>query len=251
MFLRRLGSASAVDAKPPPAIEAADVGSIAQTLHLWNGSLASTFVLDSEPVRVDSECALRLSLLVTAHEGGRAKGLPDGCCSRTHIAAAVHPEHDVLAVRVCSALVARGSLGVGLALPYAAAGFAGGTDWAMPGRHASARLPGRPLVLNHTLDNTSYFVHSAAHQASVLQPGSAPHDWIIAASSTGTRCLDVSLWFSRLLLPAETALPSTAEVFSASAAGWARKWQVRNSAMRRPCVVTSAVWVWIPPKARD
>ena len=43
---------------------------------------------------------------------------------------------------------------------YASAEFAGGTDWRSPGRHTSGVLPDRPAVLNHTLDNTTYFVHT-------------------------------------------------------------------------------------------
>ena len=64
VFLRRLGDRAATP------IAAADLTAISQTLHLWNGSLGSAFTLDGEPVTVDT---------------------------------AVHPEADVLAVRICSA----------------------------------------------------------------------------------------------------------------------------------------------------
>ena len=188
VFLRRL---SVSGEKKPKPIVADDVTAINQTLHLWNGSLASTFTLDAELVSVET---------------------------------AVHPSLDVLAVRVCSALVAKASVGVGIAFPYAATGFSGGTDWRLPGRHTTAALLGRPEVLNHTLDNTTYFVHSAG---GTLQPavGGAPHDWTVTSSDKGAACLAVSFWFSLELQQHAAALPSAQQVFAASATGWAKQWQ--------------------------
>eukprot|EP01052_Picozoa_sp_SAG31_P041461 SAG31_NODE_6292_length_2081_cov_1.390515_1_plen_597_part_01 len=179
VFLRRLD-----DHRKP--IAADDVSSIDQTLHLWNGTLESSFLLDSKAVRVST---------------------------------AVHSELDVLGVRVCSELVRDGSMGVGLSLPYAAVEFAGGTEWRWPERHTSATVEGRPDVLNHTLDNTTYFVRTRPP----LEPGIAAHDWSVG-SANGSQCLDVSLWFSLLLQSPHTALPSVDEVFRSSAAAWAERW---------------------------
>ena len=91
VFLRRLGPA----ARP---IAAADVSAVSQDLDLWRGALSSSFTLDGEAVVV-----------------------------RT----AVHPTLDALAVDVCSPLVHRGGLGLGLAFPYGSTGFAGGQSAAV------------------------------------------------------------------------------------------------------------------------
>ena len=108
VFLRRLAPTGAEEnderAEPQP-IAQGDISAIDQTLHLWNGSLASAFTLDSQPVTVDT---------------------------------AVHPSQDALAIRLCSPLVAQKRLGIGIAFPYATTTFAGGTDWALPERHSSA-----------------------------------------------------------------------------------------------------------------
>jgi hypothetical protein len=107
-------------------IAASDLSAISQTLHLWNGSLASAFTLDGEVVTVTT---------------------------------AVHPDIDVLAVRVCAAQIATGRLGLGLAFPYPTTQFAGGTDWNRPAQHSSAVVEGEPNVLNITMDTTTYYVH--------------------------------------------------------------------------------------------
>ena len=159
-------------------------------MHLWNGSLSSSFVIDSQTVTVHT---------------------------------AVHSELDALAVQVCSPLVATGSVGVGLAFPYASTAFAGGTDWSVPGRHESSLVPGHPGVINHTLDNTTYFVHTTLSSGAQARPGAAPHDWIIA-SADNAQCLALTLWFSLSLQPPHSPPPSAHEVFRASASAWPQRW---------------------------
>ena len=187
VFLRRLQPA----AKP---IVESDLSAPSQTLHLWNGSLASTFTLDSQRVAVDT---------------------------------AVHPTLDVLALRVCSPLIRRRALGLGVAFPYAQTSFAGGTDWHLPTRHTSEVVGS---TLNHTMDNTTYFVQgrlgsasSAAAGAPLFTAGKMSHDWTVAAEPRSDDCVDLTLWFSREKQRAPP--PSAAETFAASATAWASAWQ--------------------------
>ena len=207
VFLRRLAPTTTKagendERSEPEPIAEGDISAIDQTLHLWNGSLASAFTLDSQPVTVTT---------------------------------AVHPSQDALAIRLCSPLVARKRLGIGIAFPYATTTFAGGTDWALPERHSSAIVAtaGGSTALNHTLDNTTYFVlpnlaapivagGERAAAEPTLSAGSVPHDFIIAPS--GGDCLHATLQFQRQLegMPAP---PSVEDVFAASAAEWADAWR--------------------------
>ena len=217
IFLRRLwplgggGGGGGGGAAPAP-IQPADLTDIDQTLFPFNGTIVSNFGLDGQLVSVTT---------------------------------AVHPELDVLAVRVCSSLVANGTLGVGVGLPYPTEAFAGGTDWQQPGRHRSATVAGRPETLLHTLDNTSYYVQVASAGGgggARFQKGYAAHDWIVVAGpppiSASSQCLSITLWFTRTRPPPSQQQqqqqqqrrhrpgPGSAEaVFKASASAWAQKWQ--------------------------
>ena len=134
-------------------IAAADVQSIRQTLHLWNGTLASSFVLDG---------------------------------ARVSVTTAVHPSRDALGVRVCSAAVRSKTLGLGLAFPYGSESFKGEGGWDSSDRHSSTLVSGggpcdaRPVV-RHTLDATTYHVHLDLRGGGCpsLSAGLVAHDWSI------------------------------------------------------------------------
>jgi hypothetical protein len=106
-----------------------DLSDTEQMLDLWRGTLESRFSLDQHPVRV-----------VTL----------------------VHPERDLVAVRIESSLVASGALSVSFAFGYPAGDWRRVADWDKPERHRT-RLecqPGRCL-LSRSLDAETYNVSLA------------------------------------------------------------------------------------------
>jgi hypothetical protein len=111
------------------AIEARDLSAIDQSLDLWTGLATSTFSLDGQTVRVR---------------------------------VAVHPEQDVLAVRIESELIATDALGVRLALPRGhdlTRKNNPALDWSEPGSHVTRVLTqtARALALEHVRDESKYF----------------------------------------------------------------------------------------------
>ena len=78
-------------------------------------------------------------------------------------------------------------MGIGVAFPYPTTTFEGGTDWRSPQRHSSAVARGSgagATAINHTMDNTTYFVHARPEPAAAtLRPGAVAHDWTIAGEA--------------------------------------------------------------------
>ena len=213
LFLRR-GVASTA-----PAIGAAELSQINQTLDVWEGVLHSRFALDGETVAVET---------------------------------AVHPDVDEVALRVCSPLLASGALAIGLAFPYGDTAMSGGSDWgADPSRHTS-ELVTKPKecettpVLRHRLDNTSYDLRLRLHASGGAGGGAScvqlravkgiPHSWTLALSSLAMHaggsvgadaCIEVGAWF--LPTPTqqhvEAGAPSVSEALDASATHWPRAWR--------------------------
>ena len=229
LFLRR------TDPRLPP-IAPSDLRSPRQTLHLWNGTLTSSFELDGAPVSVVTAVHPSLDALATR------------VCSaavRTRPGPSPSPDSDSLALALAQVRSRR--LGLGLAFPYGSEAFQGGLEWGKADRHASTlvsggrRCDGRPVLLRR-LDATTHYVHLALGGGGCphLAAGRVPHDWSIAraegggaeggveggveggASGEGSACLDATLWLS----PAreQVAPPSAAEVFAAAAAHWPREW---------------------------
>ena len=234
-----------------------------QELHLWNGSLASSFTLaagadGSSGGQVTVDSAGERQHFEKAGGGAcvpRRTDPQESGADRCVRCIAVHPTLDLLAVRLCSDLVASGALGLGIGFPYPTTSFSGGTDWRLPDRHSSAIVdppdgeaadpwgcPGAPMVLNHTMDNTTYFVHvglestrgTAGRPATqskaacpMLRRGSVAHDWVVTpASQPAPRCLEATFRFTKDVLQLPASL-SVAEVFAASASAWAAAWQVK------------------------
>lgn len=217
LFLRRDPAA----AQPP--ISAADVTAIDQTLHLWNGTLRSSFTLDGT--------------------------------TAVSVVTAVHPRLDAVGTRVCSAALRSRRLGLGLAFPYASLDFHGGAYWGSDadGLHVSELVSSSSSgsgggggacdaapVLRHTLDNsTSYYVHLALGGGGCLAAGKVPHDWLVFANSSATAtveeaeaeeddgddeaCLELTAWLSPNRVE-QRAPPSASEVIAAAAAHWPGEW---------------------------
>ena len=168
----------------PPAL--ADITGIEQTLDLWIGTLSSRFQLRGTAVTVRT------------------------CC---------HPEQDVLAVMVESALAAGGRLGVAIDFPYGSPGM-NASDWKSPGRHrtTAAGSTAHSLQLDRILDDDRYTV-DIAWSGTVRASLSGPHRVVLAGGGS-------MLEFSCRFAPRRPAgeVPAAASVRQASASVWNRFW---------------------------
>jgi len=103
-----------------------DLGDTAQTLNLWTGLLHSRFTFDGMPVEV-----------------------------RT----VVHPQRDLVAVRIDSPAIAAGRLELDLRFPYGSENWSRSADWAAPERHRTVFVAGaQGGRFERVLDATRYTV---------------------------------------------------------------------------------------------
>lgn len=108
-----------------------DIGKIDQQLVLWAGLLRSKFEFDGQPVTVTT---------------------------------CVHPQLDMVAVRVESPLLAEGQVGVSLRFPYAAGTWGRDpADWSLPQKHQTKLQPAPPFVsvFERIMDDKKYFCRTA------------------------------------------------------------------------------------------
>lgn len=169
-----------------------DIKDIHQELDLWAGELRSHFSFDGEPVEVST------------------------CC---------HPDREMLAVQIRSALVADGRLSVLLAFPYGSAGFNGnGADWNRPTAHQTdMTLTGSQRAdFVRTLDKDRYHAALAWSRGSALT-SNGPHRYLLAGSAK-VPSIDFVAAFSQSALPSH--LPKAAATRTAAAAMWKKFWSV-------------------------
>ena len=140
--------------RPAPGAEPEEdpsaLSDVYQRLHLWSGSIRSSFVYQGRPV----------SVTTTAH-----------------------PDRAQVAFRIESPLLSAGLLEARLAFPYASDSFAGTADWGAPERHSTA-VDGRDggAIVVRTLDATTYTVRVSWDAGSLL-PADDPHVVRIASSA--------------------------------------------------------------------
>lgn len=160
-----------------------------QHLDLWTGTLTSTFVFEGEEVEVETS---------------------------------VHPELDLVLVRLRSALLENGRLGVDLKLPGVAAKLnPDPADYTHPESHHTMELARgkRGLALERRLDAARYYVKAAADRDVDMQaPG--PHHYRITTASAGS--LTLLVLFSEK--PHRGALPGAAPAREAVVQHWQRYW---------------------------
>jgi hypothetical protein len=168
----------------------ADVDAIDQRLDLWHGVLTSAYTIDGAQVVVTT---------------------------------AVDPDHDTLAVRIASPLLARG-LAVRLALPR---GYVKGIkqnpplDWSQPDSHTTTTVTrdGKTLVLAHARDGYRYGVAlRASTPVTIATP--APHTFEISPASG--QVLEFTLAYAPDMPAPDADAP---DVFARSAAHWPTFWQ--------------------------
>jgi hypothetical protein len=123
-------------------VSLADLTGTGQTLNLWSGRLESRFTLDGEAVAVETS---------------------------------VHPDRDIVIVRLRSSLLARERLGVDLRFPGVGPKLnPDPADWTRPETHVTrerARAD-RELLLSREIDDTRYAVRvSADRKLAIAMPG--------------------------------------------------------------------------------
>ena len=163
---------------------------IHQELDLWTGELRSHFSFEGEPVEVSTSC---------------------------------HPERELLAVQIHSALIAKGRLSVLLAFPYGSDAFNGaGADWSRPAAHQTVmtRTGDQRADFVRTLDHDHYDAALAWSKGNHLTPD-GPHRYLLAGTA-GAQSLEFVAAFSPSVLP--KSLPKPAATRTAAAGMWKKFW---------------------------
>ena len=164
-----------------------DLKNIRQTLDLWSGLLESRFDFEGQPV---------------------------------HVLTCVHPELDLLAVRVESPLLASGRLQVRLAFPYGSPEM-DMVDWEQPDRHSTklTRLNEHRADFARKLDGDEYHA-SLAWSPDAMFGQTSTHEFALLSGNTDT------LEFTCLFSPKPFAgkLPDFKQTRAASASHWKDFW---------------------------
>jgi hypothetical protein len=167
-----------------------DLKDIHQELALWTGELRSHFTFEGEPVDVST------------------------CC---------HPDRELVAVRIHSALAADGRLLVLLAFPYGSGSFNGnGADWGRPAAHQTVMtLKGDQRAdFVRTLNNDRYYAALVWAKGNRLT-SDGPHRYLLAGK-TNAQTIEFVAAFSQSPLSAN--LPKAAATRTVAAAMWKNFW---------------------------
>lgn len=169
--------------------ELEDLTEIDQTLDLWRGRILSRFHFDGEPVTVET---------------------------------AVHPGHDLVALRIESPLLAAGQLGLSLRFAYGSDAWGiVPEDWSRPEAHETSVLEeetGR-VLLSRKLDGDGYFVRAGWDGEGALKR-SGRHSFELLPKG------GASLAFTVEFSPGEAAqvLPDAEDTLRAAASRWEEFW---------------------------
>lgn len=166
----------------------ADLVEIRQELNLWNGVLSSRFLLNGQPVVVETR---------------------------------VHPELDVLSIRITSPLINTGKLGVRMDFPGNRADWLNPGDWSHPGTHTTtATLNKDSGDFTRQLDGTTMTYARAAWDPSTVcvQSGQHTFEW----RSHKRDVLELSFAFASHKI--QVRPPLFDEVNSATVRHWNRFW---------------------------
>ena len=167
-----------------------DLTNISQKLDLWSGLLSSRFEIEGWPVKVMTVC---------------------------------HPERDLLAVRIESALLSKGRLPVLLAFPYGKEDWRNAADWDNPDRHTTRyQIIGGLADLIRILDADRYYVRIACSAGGRTRARSQ-HEYEITQQSHGLltedgQSLEIVFGFSQERI--NEPLPDFQSVCKAAANHW-------------------------------
>jgi hypothetical protein len=172
------------------AVKSSDLADVEQDLVLWTGTIHSRFILDGKRYRVTTT---------------------------------VHPERDVIAVRIEGEGLDPSRIAVRVAFPYGGVTHTGDpADWLNTERHRTeiTRSDRHSADVRRTLDADSYFVKAAWSDGASLRQAAA-HE-LRMAPAAGSNVLEFSLGFSPR--PQASALPSVNATYGASARHWQAFW---------------------------
>jgi len=164
-----------------------DLTDTSQTLDLWSGGLRSRFRIDGRPVNVTTVC---------------------------------HPERDLLALRIESALLPEGRLAVSMEFPYGREDWRNAADWGNPDRHKTRyQIYGGSAELTRILDADRYYVRIACSDGGRIRAKSK-HEFEITQQDGPS--LEVAFGFS----PEEVVrpMPNFPSVRTAAARHWKQFW---------------------------
>lgn len=189
LHLGQVGLAMTDASGDPVALE--QLQSIDQQADIGRGVIDSRFVLEDQPVRVQT---------------------------------AVHPELDQVATRIQSPLLASGQIELKLDFPYGSQSWGKKTaDWDQPGRHSTLVYDQSPrsVLLRRRLDGDTYFVElrweGEARLAQVDR-----HEFRL---STTEPLLEVTVHYLESAPEPKPVITSVADTLSASEEHWASFWQ--------------------------
>ena len=170
-------------------IRSTDLSDINQELDLWLGQLTSRFKLYGKPVTVTT---------------------------------AVHPDRDLLAVRIDSVLCAEGKLQVRLAFPYGSPSMQA-ADWQQSFRHQTNVVSSSAGLakLHRQVDRDEYFVALKWSNSRKLVVQD-PHSFLLSPPEGGGSRLEFVVEFSAQQSKAQ--LPGVSATFAKSAEHWRRFW---------------------------
>jgi hypothetical protein len=169
-----------------------ELRNISQVLDLWSGSLKSNFTIEGTPVHVGTVC---------------------------------HPELDLIAVEVQSALIQSGQISVVIRFPY---GYSPGVknkpaqNWSNPDRHRTSIVERQPnrFILKRTADATEYYVSiNWVGECRLREQG--PHHYVLTPSRTKP-LMQFSILFGNRF--SRTALPMIEKTREASGREWESYW---------------------------
>jgi protein-glucosylgalactosylhydroxylysine glucosidase len=168
-------------------ISAASISQIVQDLDLWAGILTSRFAAGDRTVKV-----------ITA----------------------VHPDQDLLAVRIESPLINQQGLAVRFAFPYGSPEMTA-ADWKVPQRHQSKLVSQteRRVRIERTLDQQKYYVEILWQGGAAFRP-TGNHEFVLEPG--GGHQLEFAVSFSPQ--PSSRIIPDVASTYAASARHWQRFW---------------------------
>ena len=184
--LGRIGLVLTHDDGSPVPLEA--LAAVEQTLDLWTGTLTSQFTVDGIAVRVDT---------------------------------AMHPDRDVLAVRVTSPLVRRGRARLLVAFPYPPGTWDKTRDWTRPEAHRTTpNISDDRATFVRTLDETRHHV-ALEWTTPARLTATRPHTYVLTGQADTLAC-------TLAFMPAEAGdamrLPDATSTFAAAALDWERFW---------------------------
>jgi hypothetical protein len=167
----------------------AELRDMRQKLDLWTGRLESRFVFDGTPVEVETS---------------------------------VHPERDILVVRLKSALLREGRLGVDLRFPGVGRNLnPDPADWSHPDSHVTRELSrgAGGLALSRQIDDTRYSVRAAADRELAIEAVAPHHHRLTARGAT-----ELTLLVELTPDASPKAMPGAETARRAVAAWWQQYW---------------------------